>query len=272
MLSINGIVELVRQSGEIALDIGHRIEYAHRELKDDGSVVTEADRQVEDFLCENIGQHFPGCNFVTEERSRDFRADAEFTFVIDPIDGTDNFSQGIPLWSISVGILDEDLVPIAGIVFAPRLNLLFTAESDQGVKLNSQQVSHVEQVKELTELSGLVLSSRVHRYLNLRSFPGKTRSFGTAALHLSFPAVFSGVVGAIQDQKAFAWDVAGAHAIAQVAGCDVQYIDGGSVDYNAMKENQWKVENFLLAGKQGAVDLLVECIDQFPAQEQNGSQ
>jgi fructose-1,6-bisphosphatase/inositol monophosphatase family enzyme len=260
MNSIRDLVSVFRQAGDQAMIRQKAYDFSQREMKIDGSVVTETDRETEEFLCEAISERFPNVNFVTEEFARKFDPSRRWTFVIDPIDGTDNFTQGAHAWCVSLGLLDERMQPRAGIIYAPRLDLFQFADIDGGLEINGFQAPDFPRVEELNALSGLVVSSRIHNFLDLRTFPGKLRSLGSAALHLSFPACYPGLVGAIQDTLTYAWDIAGAHAILKAQGYRLSYLDGSPIDYGAMRLNHWRVENILLAARPGAWELLPSCL------------
>lgn len=260
MHDIRWLVALVREAGRRAARRQRELDFGARALKEDGSVVTEVDRETEDFLCERIHARLPEANLVTEERGRGFAAGREWTFVIDPIDGTDSFSQGLPTWAVSVGVLDAALVPVAGVVCAPRLGLMFAADGRGRVRNGAREALAPAPVAELTPLAGLAISSRAHRSFDVHRFPGKVRGHGSAALHLVYPAIFGGIVAALQDGGANAWDIAGAHAICRAAGCHFAYLDGRPVDYRALRTRRWQVEGPLLAAKPGAAPLVLACI------------
>ncbi|MBM4321830.1 MAG: inositol monophosphatase [Deltaproteobacteria bacterium] len=260
MQSIKDLVGLVTEAGAMAAKRQRALRFADREHKADGSVVTEADRMVEDFLCERIDRLHPGCNFVTEERSRGFDPARPFTFAIDPIDGTDGYSQGMHGWCVAVGLLDRSGEPLAGIVFAPALGLLFAADAGGRVEVNGRPAGGFGPVGGFTGNSCVMASSQIHHELDLRRFPGKVRSIGSAALHLCFPALYPGVIGALQDRRAFIWDVAAAHAICRAAGCAVTYLDGSALDYQALQSSGWQLRDFVIAGRGGAHRLLQECV------------
>lgn len=266
MKTLAGAIEIVRKAAVIGLDFQRHGAYTSRSSKPDGTVVTQADRQIEALLCSELDRAFPGCNFVAEELPHPFIRDSEFTFIIDPIDGTDSFSNGMPTWSISVGLFDAQLRPIGGIVFAPGLDLLLFADVDGQAYQGSTKLERVTLTSELTESSSIFVSSRIHRQLDLRDYPGKTRSWGSCAVNLVTPAVYPGVIGAVQDSSAHAWDIAGAHAILASLGCEVRYLNGKAVDYGNMGVQEWKVEDFLVAGKPGAVDLLTKLIRRLEPQ------
>ncbi|HPC82424.1 MAG TPA: inositol monophosphatase family protein [Thermoanaerobaculaceae bacterium] len=265
MRDIRWLQAVVREAGRRAARRQRQLEFAERMYKEDGSVVTEVDRDTEDFLCERIHARVPEANLVTEERVRHFADGRPWTFVIDPIDGTDSFSQGLPTWAVSVGVLDAELVPVAGIVHAPRLGLMLAVDSRNRVRDGAREVAAPAPLESLSRLSGLAISSRAHRSFDLSRFPGKVRGHGSAALHLVYPAIFGGIVAALQDDGANAWDIAGAHAICRAAGCTFTYLDGRPVDYRALRARRWKVEGPLIAAKPGAAALVLACIAPLPA-------
>jgi len=135
MIVFDALVQAVCTAGKEALSRQREVEFLDREYKTDGSVVTVVDRLVEDMLCTEIAREWSDCNFITEENVREFKAGRRYTVVVDPVDGTDNFSQGLFCWRISVAILDHRMVPIAGIVHCPRLDLLFCADLDGNATL-----------------------------------------------------------------------------------------------------------------------------------------
>jgi len=258
--TLSGVLDIVRDTARIGLEYQRQVGRRAPEYKKDGSVVTAADRDIEDALCDRIGRLAPGCNFVTEERPRQYRDGAEYTFVIDPIDGSDNFSNGAPFWSISVGLLDAELRPVGGIVYAPRIDFLLFADIGAQATLNGERIERPEREDGLSGLSTILVSSRVHRQLDLRNFPGKVRGLGSAALNLGMTAAYPGVTGTVQDDRAFAWDIAGAHAALLSLGYEVAYFGGGSIDYRMMKGGNWKIAGFILAAKPGMAGELSRCV------------
>ena len=261
MQDIRWLVALVREAGKRAAQRQRELVFADRALKEDGSVVTEVDRDIEDFLCERIHAELPEANLVAEERARGFAEGREWTFVIDPIDGTDGFSQKMPTWAVSVGVLDAKLEPVAGIVHAPRLGLMLTADARGRVRDGARWVPTPAHQEALSRLSGLAISSRTHHTFDLHRFPGKVRANGSAALDLAYPAIFGGMVAALQEAGINAWDIAGAHAICQAAGCTFTYLDGHPVDYRALHAREWRLDEPLLAAKPGAALLVRSCVD-----------
>lgn len=253
--SIAALREHVQTAGRMGADAQEERHGLDRMLKDDGTVVTETDERIDAFLFERIAALYPQANILTEEATRPFDPRKPYTFAVDPIDGTDVFSQGMAGWCVSVGLFDAALTPIAGVVYAPRLDLLLFADVGQRATLNVNALSPPEFSGPLTDKSNLMVMSQLHRRLDLRRLPGKIRNVGSAALHLCFPLIYSGVVGSIEGAGGHIWDIAGAHAINLSLGCDLELLGGGSIDYANMTDGS-PVGDVVLAGHQRRIEEL----------------
>src|SRR5690242_12565255 len=105
--SIGHLLDSVRAAAEIAVAAQRHMEFSSRSHKSDGSVVTDTDRQIDTFLFERISKLHPDANILTEEAERPFDPQKPYTFTVDPVDGTDVFSQGMPFWAVLIGLLDQ---------------------------------------------------------------------------------------------------------------------------------------------------------------------
>src|SRR3972149_7133352 len=102
-------------------------------------IVSEADLASEEKLFQIIGSAFPNHNFLSEEAgSKNNKSD--FTWCIDPLDGTHSFVAGAPIFSVSIGLLKNNQ-PYLGVVNCPALNLLFWAKKGTGAFLNGKRIS-----------------------------------------------------------------------------------------------------------------------------------
>jgi myo-inositol-1(or 4)-monophosphatase len=110
--------ELARAAGERALDAFRSTLVLEFKGKKQDSPVTVLDRDTETFLRNELRKRFPDHGLVGEEHADDIAEGARFVWVIDPIDGTMNFASGLPLFGISIGLLDTG-VPIAGCIWVP---------------------------------------------------------------------------------------------------------------------------------------------------------
>jgi myo-inositol-1(or 4)-monophosphatase len=245
--SIENVLEHVEAAGRMGTEAQQRMHLAERSYKDDGSVVTETDKLLDEYLFGHIAALYPQANILTEETVRAFDVHKPYTFAVDPIDGTDVFSQGMAGWCVSVGLFDGTLIPIAGIVYAPKLDLLLFADVGQRASLNGVELSPPQPSEPLSDRSNVMVMSQLHRRLDLRKLPGKVRNVGSAALHLCFPLIYSGVIGSIEGDGGHIWDIAGAHAINRSLGFDLKLLSGGPIDYSRMLDGS-PVGDVILAG------------------------
>lgn len=207
----------------------------HISFKDDGSVLTETDLEVSRRLVGAVSDLFPGCNIVSEEApSHCLSWDSPWTFVIDPIDGTDAYCQGMDSWCVSVGILDKDLKPCGAIICAPHFGrssegiVVTTFPGDNEVYLNGELLKcppHNEIPKQLT------VGSDTLKHIDMSLYKGKLRAFGSSVLHLLSPCLFLRIDGCI-DPVCYAWDTASAHAVILKQGLEFVYTDASPVSYS----------------------------------------
>ena len=133
--NLNVMVKAVRAAGRrMVRDFGE-ISSLQVSLKGPGDFVSNADTLAEKILIEKLSEDRPDYGFITEERAEIYpKNGCEYTWIIDPIDGTINFLHAIPCFAISVALKYKDEV-IAGVTFNPVTNELFYAEKGQGAFL-----------------------------------------------------------------------------------------------------------------------------------------
>jgi len=241
----------VREAGQKARE---RQREVTRKYKADGSVLTEVDLETEEFLTRVIREEFPEANIVSEEYPIEFYAGRDYTFTIDPIDGTDSYSQGMPGWCVGVGILDNCLQPVGSIVSAPR----WGCDADKGVFLGlvpggEPTVEGFDLEKnENTRSDGrqLMVGSKTHRRFDYRNYPGKIRNLGSTILHLVSPLIHSAVEGALLP-PCYIWDIAAAHAALSHFNMELQYTNGSPIDYSTMVHRQ-PATHHMICGSPGA--------------------
>lgn len=127
---IISLISIVREASKLMLvdsfDVSQKEGFAN--------IVTSSDIAVQDFLKTRLSELLPGCGFLCEEEDR-HDLSHEYTWIIDPIDGTANYSRGIRECAICVGLKHNDAVEMA-VVYLPRTDELFHAERGQGAYLN----------------------------------------------------------------------------------------------------------------------------------------
>jgi myo-inositol-1(or 4)-monophosphatase len=201
--------ELAREAGgQLAAWYGR----AATGTKDDGSVITEADRAVDRHLGERIRARYPDHAILSEE-SETYYEGRPVTWVIDPLDGTTNFALGICYWGCSIGIV-VDGRPAAGVLTMPELGAEFWAREGMGTFLNGQRLGGP--ARRVTERNSFIaICSRTWRYFDVM-VRYKGRLLGSAAYDLA--AVADGIaVGCIQ-AASHIWDVAAGWILLSEAG------------------------------------------------------
>lgn len=208
------------------------------EYKGDVDLVTEADRAVEAYLQDALLTTFPAHGIYGEEGTRD-RLDAEYRWYIDPLDGTTNFAHGFPHFAVSMGLehRPEGLAPdhdgpiVAGIVYDPMRDEMFTAERGKGAFLNGKPI-HVSRIPELGEAlvaTGFPSRKRhenpnIHFYQEFTLRSHGVRRAGSAALDLAYTAC--GRVDAYWEFNLNPWDTAAGFLLVEEAGGMITGFDG----------------------------------------------
>lgn len=185
--------------------------------------VTEADLEAENKIVEIIKVNFPNHNFLGEENKYEKTA-SEYTWIIDPLDGTNNFAHGIPIFSISIALAWNEEV-IVGVVYDPLREEIFYAEKNKGAFLNgiSISVSQNKNLKSSILITGFYYSrdSKMLQTLEdikkffLAGIIG-IRRFGSAALDLCYVA--SGRADGFWEFFLNPWDFAAGKLILEEAG------------------------------------------------------
>ena len=191
---------LIRDFGEV--------EKLQVSLKGPHNFVTNADKKVEDILIKELEKSKKKFSVLTEESGFIERVDKNNFWVIDPIDGTTNFLNGIPHFCISVSlILDNEIV--AGVIYDPIKDEIFYAEKTGGAYLNNKSV----RVSKKKELKNCIYAANFRE--NLPKDP-IYRNTGSAALDLAYVA--SGRFDASIHQSVNLWDVAAGIILIKEAG------------------------------------------------------
>ena len=191
--------------------------------------VSKADLSVEDELKKIISRLFPEDGFLGEESGLTEGTSKENIWVIDPIDGTTNYLQGMDYWCISVAYIVKRKVQI-GFVYAPDRNEFFFAEHGQGAYLNDEPLV-INEPEEGHAIIGVGRSNRrpLNEYLNLLTILDKKniehRRFGAGALMLAH--VSSGLVHGYYESHLNSWDaLAGLLLIQEAGGKTSSFLNG----------------------------------------------
>ena len=208
------------------------VEQLQVSLKGPANFVTAADRRAEETLRAELGKARPGYGFLGEESGRHEGTDSTHTWIVDPLDGTTNFLHGIPQFAISVG-LERSGTIVAGVIYNPITDELYTAERGKGAFLNDRRlrVAARRNLAEAVIACGLPHLGRGDLPLGLKELgavQGKVaglRRFGAAALDLAFVA--AGRIDGYWERNLSPWDMAAGLLMVREAGGFVTDLDGG---------------------------------------------
>jgi myo-inositol-1(or 4)-monophosphatase len=218
--------DLAVRGGRLALEYFHQAQVS---WKPDGSMVTDADLAIQEYLATEIARAFPDDAVVGEEgQPEQGRTDALYSWVLDPVDGTNNFGRGLPGFAVSIGVL-RNRQPFAGAVYDPITRWLFTACAGRGAWLNERPLRTRPAPLSRSSLFAIrsPLEEGVPSFIEewLRRY--RLRRFGSTALHLCYVAL--GALDLVHDHRASLWDIAGAAPVLLEAGGVLTTVDGAPV-------------------------------------------
>ncbi len=223
-----------RKAGRgLARDFGE-VENLQVSVKGPGDFVSAADHKAEDTIYAELSKARPGYCYLMEERGLIEGPDKSHRWIVDPLDGTTNFLHGIPLFCISIG-LERDGEMIAGVIYNPIMDELFSAEKGRGAYLNDRRRLRVAARKDLSNAvitTGIPHRGRSGHDLFLRECPqvmresSGVRRTGTAALDMAWVA--AGRFDGYWEHGIKAWDMAAGVVIVREAGGFVSDAEGGN--------------------------------------------
>ena len=224
------MVAIAREAGALVMEHfrrGLKIEY-----KGDADLVTAADRASETLIRERIGKQFPSHDVLGEEQGLNDQG-GEYRWYVDPLDGTTNFAHGYPVFCVSLALEQRSDVSarIAGVVYDPNRDELFSAAQGGGAQLNGQpiRVSKIAQLKDCLVATGFPSHKRhknpnIHFYHQITLRTHGVRRAGSAALDLC--NVGCGRFDGFWEFNLNPWDTAAGVLIVEEAGGKVSRFDG----------------------------------------------
>jgi myo-inositol-1(or 4)-monophosphatase len=209
-----------RLAGQRAME---EINYLKTSVKNSTELVTQSDKRCQDIIINRVKENYPDHGFIAEEGEdggmfkRTPRGGDELWWVIDPIDGTNNFAHRMLLFTVSVGVMHQG-EPIVGVIFEPATDSMYTAVKGGDAQLDGRRIGASEE--EMDRFSSVGLESHFDD-----GVPGWTcelmtrtrfRNLGTTALQLAYVAKGSMVATIANTPKL--WDIAAGAAINNAAG------------------------------------------------------
>ena len=223
-------VKAARKAGSLITRASFDIDKLTVRSKRQNDFVSEVDDAAEDAIISTLRDAYPSHGFLAEE-SGEKDSEAEYIWVIDPLDGTTNFLHGFPQYCVSIGLMRRG-VPQHAVVYDPNRNELFTASKGAGAYLNDRRlrVSRVEKLQDALIGTGFPFKEQAHmdEYLrgmrNLMRMCQGIRRPGAAALDLAYVA--AGRTDAFWEIGLSPWDMVAGALLVREAGGLVGDFDG----------------------------------------------
>lgn len=227
---------LARRAGDLCLEIQQNLGDVHYKSKKD--VVTRADIASEKLIVDTLRETFPTHSIRTEEAGVIEGTDPRYRWIIDPVDGTVNFSRGIPLWGISIALHFEGK-PLVAAINLPKLGELYTASKGGGAFMNGKPI-HVS--LESDSIHAIVSNGDFNvgdvakiNEQNSRNFAREAEAFervkclGSAVVEGCFTAC--GRIDCFVMTMSYPWDIAAIALMVEEAGGKSTRIDGQPLEF-----------------------------------------
>lgn len=186
------------------------------EKDDKGDLVTNLDLEIEKYLIEEIKSHYPDFDIVSEEYNTDGKV-TDNCFIIDPIDGTVNFANGLPLWGIQIACRKNGET-IASVIDLPDLNEFYYADKT-GAYLNDQKIS-VKEVPIKNALYSVAGHNSISAIARMRNYSRNRRALGAASVEFAFIA--NGKMHGYNYRNEKSWDYEPGLFLCKMAGAKIK--------------------------------------------------
>ena len=219
-------IRLAKSAGDIQLGYFREGNLSIQTKQNEYDVVTVADKASEKWIVSEINTLFPEHDSLSEEGGNMIAGSKDYKWIIDPLDGTTNFSQGLPIFSVSIAI-EYKGETIVGVVYAPYLNELFYAIKGKGSYKNGQKLvcSNKTRLEESVVATGIPYDKQENPDNNIKELSRVApkvrglRRLGSAAIDLCY--VGAGYFDAYWELNLHKWDVAAGALIAKEAGARI---------------------------------------------------
>lgn len=228
-------IEAAKSAGGFLRKNLGKVRQIHQKGGQEKNLVTEIDKQSEAMIIGMIQRHFPSHAFLGEESGRSKPGSSGYTWVIDPLDGTTNYTHGLPVFCVSIGLEYQNEI-VLGVIYDPNNGELFTAEKGRGSFLNGKRisVSKVETLSRSLLVTGFPYSvadnpGRAVEHFIQFLFEGQAvRRMGSAAIDLAYVA--AGRYDGFWEVELQPWDMAAGSLLVTEAGGRVTDFEGDPFD------------------------------------------
>ena len=231
--TVENLIDTFLSAGKISLNL--RKQGLVQKIKSDNTPVSNGDLEVNEILTKKISKMTPNIPIISEETSDNkLLKDLKDFWLIDPIDGTYDYINGLDEFTINAGLIINQK-PVAGLIFAPAKNRMFYSYGEdlsfelvngKNFKLNCSKDFNKDEIKFVSYSNKLKpLISEIHKKLKVKKYVRMKSS-------LKFCVIAAGEYdGYVAEPRACEWDIAAGHAILKHAGGSVTDFDGNEIKY-----------------------------------------
>src|SRR3989344_2364220 len=201
--------------------------FGSTKIGDNNQVLTEADLEIGKFIISQINKYYPKHNIIDEEAGV-IDNNSEYTWVIDPIDGTSNFANGIPLYGIMLGLLYKD-IPVTGGIALPSFNEIYFGEKNYGAFCDGERISATKETKLLSTLISYLIDGHQedpeftrNEAKTIGEIVLKIRNLRSSGSCFDAVMVAKGNYGGYVNKTSKIWDNVAPQILLEEAGCIYQ--------------------------------------------------
>ncbi|MBI4548375.1 MAG: inositol monophosphatase [Ignavibacteriae bacterium] len=221
---LNIAIEAAQQAGTFLKQNLGRVREIQVKQGQEKNLVTEIDRLSERIIIDMIRRHYPSHDILAEESGSKRNTSAEYRWIIDPLDGTTNYTHGFPVFCVSIAVEWKDEL-LLGVIYDPNYEELFTAEKGRGAFLNGKRikVSQIDSLNQSLLVTGFPYNiaenpdHAIEHFVNFLIKAQAVRRMGSAAIDLAYVA--AGRYEGFWEVALNPWDMAaGALMITEAGG------------------------------------------------------
>ena len=221
--NLNVMIQAARKAARRLVRDFNEVENLQVSVKGAGDFVSNADRRAEETIRDMLMEARPNYGFLGEEGTAIEGKDPTRRWIVDPLDGTTNFLHGLPHWAISIALEHKGEI-VAGVVYDPVKDEMFTAEKGEGAWMNDRRlrVSARREISEMLFATGIPFGARgglselMKEFARLLPRTAGIRRWGTASLDLAYVA--AGRFDGFWERGLQPWDIAAGMILVREAG------------------------------------------------------
>jgi len=230
---LKNIIEISKEAGSIIRE-GFGKKNVIEFKTDEGNLVTEIDKRSENTIINFIEKNYPKDSILAEEGNNK-NGSSDILWVVDPLDGTTNFTHGLPIFGVSIGVTKKNEI-IAGVVYDVMNDVVYSAEKGSGAFANDKQirVSSNDKLGRSLLATGFAYNVKENPQHTFEKFAAVTKSaravrrLGSAALDICHVA--KGIYDGFWEINLSPWDVCAGMIISEEAGGSVTDFSGNEID------------------------------------------